>query len=77
VSVVVLLDALARAALTGREAAPDRARPHSAQWAAHERYALPATIERELPFWLERLRDGPPPVPLPCARARAAGPRAG
>ncbi|CAJ3801229.1 polyketide synthase [Burkholderia pseudomallei] len=70
VSVVVLLDALARAALTGRAAAPDRARPQYAQWAAHERDALPATIERELPYWLERLRDVPPPLPLPCDRAR-------
>ncbi|MET5021403.1 hypothetical protein AAHH78_42270, partial [Burkholderia pseudomallei] len=52
VSVVVLLDARARAALTGRAAAPDRARPQNAQRAAHERDALPATIERELPYWL-------------------------
>ncbi|MET5020737.1 condensation domain-containing protein, partial [Burkholderia pseudomallei] len=59
VSVVVRLDALARAALTGRAAAPDRARRQYAQWAAHERDALPATIVRELPYWLERLRDVP------------------
>ncbi|MCS3398804.1 thioester reductase domain-containing protein [Burkholderia thailandensis] len=70
VSVVVLLDVLARAALTGRASAPNRAQPQYAQWAAAERDALPATVERELPYWLERLRDVPPPLPLPCDRAR-------
>ncbi|AGK50095.1 thioester reductase domain protein [Burkholderia thailandensis MSMB121] len=70
VSVVVLLDALARAALTGRASAPNRAQPQYAQWAARERDALPATVERELPYWLDSLRDVPPPLPLPCDRAR-------
>ncbi|WP_431825743.1 thioester reductase domain-containing protein [Burkholderia sp. F1] len=74
VSVVVLLDALARAALTGQACVPNGAQPQYAQWAARERDALPATVERELPYWLERLRDVPPPLPLPCDRARPSVP---
>ncbi|MET3551230.1 thioester reductase domain-containing protein [Burkholderia sp. 567] len=74
VSVVVLLDALARAALTGQACVPNPAQPQYAQWAAREREALPATVERELPYWLERLRDVPPPLPLPCDRARPSVP---
>ncbi|WP_439896702.1 thioester reductase domain-containing protein [Burkholderia ubonensis] len=74
VSVVVLLDALARAALTGQACATNGAQPQYAEWAAREREALPATVERELPYWLERLRDLPPPLPLPCDRARPSMP---
>ncbi|RXV64360.1 SDR family NAD(P)-dependent oxidoreductase [Burkholderia stabilis] len=74
VSVVVLLDALARAALTGQAYVPSGARPQYAEWAAREREALPTTVERELPYWLERLRDVPPPLPLPCDRARPSVP---
>ncbi|KVO74820.1 polyketide synthase [Burkholderia ubonensis] len=74
VSVVVLLDALARAALTGQACATNGAQPQYAEWAAREREALPATVERELPYWLERLRDLPPPLPLPCDRARPSVP---
>ncbi|KWZ38906.1 polyketide synthase [Burkholderia savannae] len=70
VSVVALLDALARAALTGRASAPCDAHPQYAEWAAREDEPLAALVERELPYWLERLRDVPPPLPLPCDRAR-------
>ncbi|AOJ03978.1 polyketide synthase [Burkholderia mayonis] len=70
VSVVVLLDALARAALTGRAPASRAERPQYAEWAAREHEQLPEVVERELPYWLDRLRDAPPPLPLPCDRAR-------
>jgi thioester reductase-like protein len=71
-SVALLLNEIALAGIGRETTAPPTAQ--YADYAYWETRSLPGIVERELPYWRERLADLPGPLPLPFDRPRPSRP---